>query len=292
MSAARGREGGSAPSTGIRPPGDDAAYAAVVSSWIGRSGGPNPAAGALGPKVAVSSPQWSTASLGGPVHVVLRHPEADWSNRAGYVLASALNPGFVVLEMRETPASADRRGLPWDALVDPDRHLVVSVPEAGAEGPPMWPITRVDHPYEPLSDLATFLARPEATERLFRPQLPEIRPLPILIANGGIAARRFPDDPIATGYLMGVQKRFQISVIFAADETPRRDYMAFDYVFDVRPDASDAAGHRLRCARSPPGSAVHPGDELPLDAFEGGAAALGRLGQPSPAIRGTAPTPT
>ncbi|MCI4317367.1 MAG: hypothetical protein L3J96_02415, partial [Thermoplasmata archaeon] len=107
----------------------------------------------------------------------------------------------------------------------------------------------------------------EASEQLFRRQMPIDRPATILVANGHLAASQFPDDPRVTGHLLRVQKQFQISVVFTADETPRGDYIVFDYVLEATPVGPADSGVRIRVARAPPGAGILAGDEYLLPAL-------------------------
>ncbi|MCI4356076.1 MAG: hypothetical protein L3K18_02885 [Thermoplasmata archaeon] len=206
----------------------------------------------------------------GPTHVVVRGPDAVAANLAGHVVAAALDPEFALLEIRSRSGAALPGSIDWGDRVPADRHLVTLAPDAQGDGggPGLldaWPIVRVDHPEEVLSHLAEFLAAPEASEQTLRRRFPIRRPMAILIANGWVVARQFPDEPAITGRLMEVQKKFGVSVILVTDLAPRHDLVVFDAVFDVI--ASDAQGEsaRLRCARAPSDADYRAGDELLVD---------------------------
>jgi len=200
-----------------------------------------------------------------PTHFVVRSRDPQAANLTGLALANALDPGFLLLELRPADGVALPQAIDWGGLVPPDRHLV-SVAPGEPFGPrrttDAWAICRADAPDRPFSNLVQFLGAPEASEQLFRREVPIDRPLTILVANGHLAASQFPDDPRVTGRLLRVQKQFQISVIFTADETPREDYIVFDYLLDALP--ADGADPRVRILRAPPGIGHLAGDQYLL----------------------------
>lgn len=224
-----------------------------------------------------------------PAHVVLRCADAATSNLAGYAVAGSLHDQFTVLEVRGAGEAAPD-GTRWEEVVPASRHLIAFGPGDGStarRGPPgePWPIVRADRPEETLSHLPEFLASPAAAGRGIRQRLGVHGALVALIVNGGGVARLFPDDPRITGRLMATQREFGMSIVLASDETPRKDFVVFDYAFDVLPEGPDSASTRLRCARAPAGDAIRPGDELRLGDLSGGPDALRQL-RSAPRIAG------
>ncbi|MCI4330376.1 MAG: hypothetical protein L3K19_00815 [Thermoplasmata archaeon] len=209
-----------------------------------------------------------------PTHLVLRSIDPAASNLVGLALVSAASTGFALLEIREHPAAPGGWESPWSRLVPDDRHMISFAPARhpehatpGLEG--SWPIFRADQPDRPISYLPEFLASPEASGQALRHRLAIPKPATILIVNGGLVARRFPDDPTLTGRLMSVQKQFGHSVVLAADETHRRDYSVFDYLFDVLPSGAGWGSTRVRCARAPSSALMRAGDEFTLNEVGG-----------------------
>jgi len=218
-----------------------------------------------------------------PTHVVLRSTDPRASNVAGFALVASRSDRFALLEIREDGSGPPAGDVPWRDLVPAERHMITTLQPAGGADPTgnpvqSWPIVRADRPDAVVSHLPEFLASPEAAGQALRQRLPLRTPIAILIVNGGVVARRFPDDPGATARLMKVQKQFGFSVVLAADETFRRDYSAFDYVFDVLPAPADWGSARIRCARAPPGAELRGGDEFTLSQIGGFDSVVDRMG--------------
>lgn len=217
-----------------------------------------------------------------PTHIVLQSRSSEASELAGYLLASRGTHGFGLLEIRAGAGPAPgAAGSYWGLLVAPERHMITFAPElTGAAstvpGAEPWPIVRADEPDRVVSYLPRFLASPEAASHALRQKLPLRDPLPVLITNGALVARSFPDDPMATGRLLRVQKAFGLSVVLAADDAPRKDYGEFDFRFSVHPSPEGWGSARMRCTRAPPDSELRPGDEQSLGELDGADAVIGR----------------
>jgi hypothetical protein len=218
----------------------------------------------------------------GPTHVVVRSSDPVASNLAGFAVATAFDPEFGLLEIRATPRPPVAAEIPWTEVVPPERHLVSDArppePEATPGGPSTaWAVVRADRPEEVLAHLAEFLMAPEAAGQAFRRRFP-IRPSStMLVANGWVVARLFPDDPMVTGRLLDVQRQFGVSVVLATDQSPRRDYSVFDAIFDVLASTGPWGSTKLRCVHAPAGSELRGGDEFTLDEIEGFPAIMARL---------------
>lgn len=224
-----------------------------------------------------------------PTNILVRGPSRGLADRAGYAIATAARADIVVMEIQEEGDSESGPG-PWEPHVRAEQRFIVRAPRAdalaaGGGSAVPWPIVRSDRPDLVVTDLTAFLTQPEVSSRLLRALLPPGRPLTVLVANGAPAARTFPADAHVTGHLLNVQKRLSHRTIFTSDETPRPDYLAFDYDFVVV--ASEHRPLRLRCQRAPLGRPVTPGDEFVLpderpgdERTEDGAAPL-RAGPPA-----------
>ncbi|MCI4329587.1 MAG: hypothetical protein L3J80_01795 [Thermoplasmata archaeon] len=229
-----------------------------------------------------------------PTHVVVRGADPTASNLAGYAVAASMDPELALLEIRPGAGASTPGAVRWEDRVAPERHLISLAPEPEAAGEPVnllapWPIVRADRPQEILSNLAEFLAAPEASEQALRRRFPIRHPMAILIANGWIVARRFPDIPDVTGRLMEVQKRFGVSVVLATDRTPRRDLAVFDVVFDVLDADGGEEPMRLRCARATGSTDLRAGDDFRVLDAGGLPPSLGPSGTVSVAAPATTP---
>lgn len=218
-----------------------------------------------------------------PASILIRSSRPEHGNVVAFVVASAMNPQFVALEVRRREPHATGPAVDWSRMLNAERHLVTEVasdlvPKPDMDPGRMWRVIQASQPGEVLSSLQEILGAPEIAQRVIGRFLPQSGVLPLVLLNGDLISAVYPSDPSVRERQLRLFKQLGYTLVSTGGETRQPGHDAFDWVFDLVSYPDKWGATRVRCTKAPAQVVWQSGDLFTLESVEDFQPSLRRLG--------------